>query len=109
MPSDRITQDQIDALRRERDEARAALRVRSAALEVAQQHVLELINQHCSTDELTHTTPGRVTIDSFGISANADAMQWLAGCGLITIRSAAGRRVLADWVEGREAGEVDRG
>jgi len=49
----------------------------------------DMVNQHCSTD-------GK-NLDSMGLSANADAMRYLAEKKRITIIKEYGRRIIATW------------
>lgn len=59
-----------------------------------------MVQQHCSGSEALGTAG---SLDSFALSANADAMRLLAKLGRLVITEQYGRRVIGAWVKEEEA------
>ena len=52
----------------------------------------DMVNQHCTVEN-----KGQTYLDSMALSANADAMRYLASKGKLKITNEHGRRVIAEW------------
>lgn len=76
----------IDKLRAERD----------AAIEI----VTDMVSQHCSVEKITDHE-----LDSYALSANADAMRFLVSIGHLRVIREYERRVLASWNQEALRGE----
>ena len=56
--------------------------------------LIDMVSQHCEVDSDNN---GPIYLDSWALSANAEAIELLADCGVVSIERSAGRRVIVVW------------